>query len=134
MTLEKLYAPVNMENKLKSLLLELAELEDFNPYKKNIITDEPPGGGNGKAYQEWYSEKKDDLEKKIESLRKQIAEKTVERDVFIDEAPSPEREIIRYRIVNNLRWEEIGELLSMERSTVNKRFWGYMRENLENFT
>ena len=41
MTIRELYSLQEDDNKLKSLYMELARHEDFNPYKNNIISDMP---------------------------------------------------------------------------------------------
>ena len=65
MTLYELFAVQRDKNKLKSLYLELAAHEDFNPYKGNVITDMPKGT-NGKNFSEWYAEKHEELLKDID--------------------------------------------------------------------
>ena len=38
------------------------------------------------------------------------------------------RLIVRLRVVNNMKWEEIGAELGMERTTVSKKFYKFFRK------
>lgn len=126
MTLYELYAVQRDMNKLKSLYLELAAHEDFNPYKGNIITDMPKGN-TGRNFSEWYTEKHEELLRNIDFYRRKIQEDRRILDKFIEDAPYPECDIIRFRVVNDLSWNEIGEELLMDRSTVSKKFYKYIK-------
>lgn len=127
MTYDELFAVRKDENKLKSLHCELAELEDFNPYKKNIITDMPIGGGSGKVFQEWYAERKDSLEKEIVYYQEKLLKDRAVLEEYISSAPYPECDIIRYRVINGMGWADIGDLLSMDRRTAARKFRRYVK-------
>ncbi len=125
MTLDELFAIQRDLNKLKSLYIELAAHENFNPYKSNIITDMPKGN-KGKNFIEWYTEERDRLLKDIELYKRKIQEDRKIVDKFIENAPYPECDIIRFRIINDLGWFEIGEALSMDRRTAARKFYDYI--------
>lgn len=127
MTVRELFSVQMDENKLRSLHIELAKHEDFNPYKGNIITD-MPSGGSGKNFLEWYAEEGERIrgeislyEKKLETDRKRV-------NAYIEAAPYPECDIIRYRVINNLSWEEIGAFVGYSRQQAAKRFWDYIKD------
>lgn len=126
MTLYELYAVQRDMNKLKSLYLELAAHENFNPYKGNVITDMPKGN-TGENFSEWYTEKHEELLRDIDFYKRKIQEDRKIMDKFIKDAPYPECDIIRFRVVNDLSWNEIGEALLMDRSTVSKKFYKYIK-------
>ena len=65
MTIRELYSLQEDDNKLKSLYMELARHEDFNPYKNNIISDMPKGGGK-KDFMEWYVEEGERIRREIQ--------------------------------------------------------------------
>ena len=111
--------------KLKSLYMELAEHESFNPYKGNIITGMPKGSG-GKNFSEWYIEEKERIEEEIEYYKEKVQHERANIEGFIKAAPYPECEIIQYRAVNGLGWFEIGELMSMDRRTASRKFYKYI--------
>lgn len=126
MTLYELFAIQRDTNKLKSLYIELANHENFNPYKNNIISD-MPRGGKRKDFTEWYVEEKNKILRDIEFYKKKIQEDRKQVDEFIESAPYPECNIIRFRVINGLGWFEIGELLSMNRRTASRKFYDYIK-------
>lgn len=126
MTLKELFSVQAGMNELKSLSIELENLEDFNPYKSNKITD-MPRGGDGKDINQWYSEEKERIENKIELCKQKLQNDRKMVDEYIKEAPYPERDIIRFRVVNNMSWEEIGSNVGYSRRNASKRFYRYIR-------
>ncbi len=66
MTSEELFSVQMDNNKLKSLYIELSNHENFNPYKRNIISDMPKGSREGKDFSEWFVAEKERIEKEIE--------------------------------------------------------------------
>lgn len=126
MTVEELFSVQTDNNKLRSLQLELARHEDFNPYKSQVISDMPKGSGY-KNYIETYEEKRDELQRQIDFLEKKIQEDRKKIDEYIDQAPYPECDIIRFRAINNLSWEEIGEYIGYSRFQVSRKFWNYIK-------
>lgn len=126
MTLYELYAVQRDMNKLKSLYLELAAHENFNPYKGNVITDMPKEN-TGRNFSEWYTEKHEELLRDIDFYKRKIQKDRKIVDKFIEDAPYPECDIIRFRVVNDLGWSEIGEMLSMNRRTAARKFYAYIK-------
>lgn len=126
MTVEELFSVQTDNNKLRSLQLELARHEDFNPYKSQVISDMPKGSGY-KNFIETYEEKRDELQRQIDFLEKKIQEDRKKIDEYIDQAPYPECDIIRFRAINNLSWEEIGEYIGYSRFQVSRKFWNYIK-------
>lgn len=126
MTLEELFSVQTDNNTLRSLYIELANHENFNPYKSNIITDMPKGN-KGKNFEEWYVEEKERIEKAIEFCKEKIQVDRKKVDDFIESAPYPECDIIRFRVINDLSWYEIGELIGYSRTQVMRRFYKYVK-------
>lgn len=126
MTAEELFSMQKDTNKLRSLYIELARHEDFNPYKNNIISDMPKGS-SGRNFLEEYMEKKEELESQIAFYKRKIQEDRRMLDTYIEAAPYPECDIIRYRAINNLSWEEIGNLTGYSRFQVSRKFWEYIK-------
>ena len=135
MTIEELFSVQKDQNKLQSLYLELARHEDFNPYKNNVISDMPKGSG-GMNFIEWYTEEKERIESQIEFYKKKIQEDRAMLDEYINAAPSPECDIIRYKVINNLSWREIGGLIGYSREWTSKLFWDYVKssQSSQNFS
>lgn len=128
MTVEELFSLQADENRLRSLYIELARHEDFNPYKGNIITDMPKGSG-AKNFSEWYIEEEERIKSRIEYYKKKVQEDREMIEEYIKEAPYPESDIIRYRAINNLSWEDIGGLVGYSRRQVSKKFWNYVKDD-----
>ena len=126
MTIDELFSLQRDNNKLRSLYIELAKHEDFNPYKNNVIT-EMPKGSEGKNFAEWYAEEMERIQTEIELCKKRIHENRKRIELYINDAPCPERDIIRYRVINNLSWEEIGDLIGYSRFQVSRKFWRYIK-------
>lgn len=133
MTVCELFAVQRDNNKLKSLYLELANHENFNPYKSNIISDMPRGGSGGKNFEEWYIEEKERIEREIEFYKQKIQEDRKLVEEFISSAPYPECDIIRFRVINDLSWFEIGELVGYHRTKVSKKFYAYIKSSQSSF-
>ena len=127
MTVEELFSVQRDDNKLRSLYMELARHEDFNPYKGNIVSDMPKGSG-GKSFLDKYIEKKEYLKSQINFYENKIQEDRKMIDTYIEKAPYPECDIIRYRVINNLSWEEIGEFTGYSRFQVSRKFWNYVKD------
>lgn len=128
MTLEELFSVRTDSSKLKSLCMELANHENFNPYKSNIISDMPKGSGGGKDFSEWYVEEKERIKKDIEFYKEKIQQDRKMVDAYIESAPFPECDIIRYRVINGCGWYEIGELLDLDRRTVSRKFYDFVKK------
>lgn len=128
MTVYELFTVQRDTNRLKSLYLELANHENFNPYKNNPDTD-PQRKREGKSFGEWYTKEGERLLKEIKYYESKIQKDREEIERFIENAPYPECDIIRFRAVNGLDWEEIGDTLSMDRRTASRRFYAYMKGN-----
>lgn len=126
MTIEELFSVQTDNNKLKSLYMELANHENFNPYKKNIISD-MPRGGEGKDFSEWYIEEKERIERDIRYYKEKLQRDRKIVEDYIENIPFPECDIIRYRVINNLGWFEIGDLLGYHRTAVSKKFYNVLR-------
>ena len=86
MTAEELFSVQEDNHRLRSLYIELANHENFNPYKANEISDMPKGGG-GKNFLEWYAEEKERIESDIDFYKKKIQRDRKMLDEYIDKAP-----------------------------------------------
>ena len=127
MTLDELLSVQRGMNRLKSLYIELANHENFNPYRSNTVSDMPKGN-KGINFNEWYTEEKERLEKEIEFCKQKIQKdrETIER--YIKSAPYPECDIVRFRVINNMSWKDIGAAVSYSRTQVMKKFYDYLKD------
>lgn len=127
MTLYELQAVQRDMNKLKSLYIELADHENFNPYKSSTVSGMPKGN-QGKNFNEWYTEEKERILRDIEFYKQKIQEDRKEIEKFIQKAPYPECDIIRYRTINNMSWDDIGAAVSYSRTQVTRKFYSYIKD------
>ncbi len=126
LTLDELFSVQKDNNKLKSLYVELADHENFNPYKNNVISDMPKGNGGGKDFSEWYAFEKERILGEIKHYKEKLQRDREKVAGYIEGIPYPECDIIRYRVINGLGWCEIGELLAMDRRTASRKFYNYV--------
>ena len=59
-----------------------------------------------KNFEEWYSEEKERILRDIEFYKQKIQEDRKLVNEFIKDAPYPECDIIRFRVINDLGWFE----------------------------
>lgn len=88
-----------------------------------------PKGSGAKNFSEWYIEEEERIKSRIEYYKKKVQEDREMIEEYIGEAPYPERDIIRYRAINNLSWEDIGGLIGYSRRQVSKKFWNYVKDD-----
>jgi len=128
LTIYELFAIQRDNNKLKSLYIELANHENFNPYKNNTISDMPKGS-KGKNFEEWYTEEKERILNEIEIYKQKVQQDRKQVEMFIKNAPYPECDIIRFRVINDLGWYDIGRLVGYHRTKVSKKFYDYIKSS-----
>ena len=128
MTMEELFRLPSDMDRLRSLQIELADHENFNPYKGNIMSDMPNGSPNGRSFAESYVEKKEELEKKIEIVMKKIQEDRKIIDAYIKTIPYPDSSIVRYKLVNNMSWNDIGASVGYTGRWTRERFWKIVKD------
>ena len=66
------------------------------------------------------------LQSRLQQKTKELASLIEQFESFLDGVEdSRDRVIIRYRCTDHKTWEEIGEIMNMERTTASKRFYKY---------
>ena len=128
MTLKELSGLYYIDNQIKSIESEIASLRESAERITSFISDMPKGCG-GKNFSEWYVEEGDRIRREIKFYEKKIQEDRKKIDEYIDQAPYPECDIIRFRAINNLSWEEIGDYVGYSRRQASKKFWNYINND-----
>lgn len=127
-TIEELSGLHYINKEIQLLSLELEELKQKNFYGKNIISDMPRGGHGEEKNVEYVNAVllvEDLLNYSLKKLQKERGR--VEKFLIsIEDAEM--RLIMRLRAVNNMKWEEIGQEVGMERTTVSKKFYKYFQK------
>lgn len=110
---------------IKSINLELAELRQMNPYKKNIISD-MPRGGEIKDQTVEYINNTMMLEDLLNYNLKKLQLERQKIEDFIEKIEDPQvRLIMRLRCINNMSWYAIGDEVGLDRRTASKKFYSY---------
>lgn len=105
---------------------ELNELKEKNFYKKSIFTDLPKGNDTTISESQRYVEAMEELEQKLNFSLAELQEKRLAAEEFLQTIENAEdRLIIRLRIVNNMKWQEIANEVGLERTTVSKKFYKF---------
>lgn len=119
---------INIE--LKRLEEEKLRLESMSLVKSQQITGLPGGSGGSHDKIADYAADLADTKAMIEHKIKELfmVRKKVER--YIDTIDDAEmRLIVRLRAINNMRWEDIGDELGMERTTVSKKYRRFIKDS-----
>lgn len=127
MDVRELYTYQNDRERLWSLQLELARHESFNPYRGCEISDMPKGSGDGMSFAEWWTDEKMRLETKLRECIERMERDKRKIEAYIDASPEPEQSIIRYRVINGMGWDEIGDTMHMDRRTASRKFYEYVK-------
>lgn len=117
---------INIE--LKRLEEEKLRLENMSLVKSQQITGLPGGGGGSHDKIADYVSELADVKTMIEIKIKElfVVRKKVERYIdTIDDAET--RLIVRLRAINNMRWEDIGDELGMDRRTASRKYYNFLK-------
>lgn len=107
---------------------DLAELRMKNPYKENIITDMPRGGGKNTDLTGYVSDIME-LEDMLNYALRRLQRERRKFEEFLDTVEDAEmRLILRLRCINNMRWEDIGAELHMDRRTASRKFYRFFKD------
>lgn len=82
-----------------------------------------------KDFSESYVQKKERIETEIDFYKKKLEEDRKRVEDYIAQAPYPECDIIRYRVINNLSLEEMGDFVGYSRRQTSKKFWIYIKND-----
>ncbi len=128
MTVEELSGIYYINKEIEILETELYDLRNNqNFYSKNIISDMPRGGQAKDMFVE-FTEKLRNIEKMLQYSLKRLQLERLKVEEFLNTVADPElRLIMRLRAVNNMKWEDIGFEIGLERTTVSKKFFKYFK-------
>lgn len=119
-----------INKEIKSIQLELNHLKEQNFYKKNNISD-MPRGGQAKDFTVEYVNQVMILEDLLNHNLKRLQEERYKLEQLFEQVEDPElRLILRLRSVNNMRWEDIGWELNMDRRTASRKYMNFMKDAL----
>jgi len=120
-------------NKLYFLKIEIKELKDEIKNLSEIsspgLSGMPHSNKKSNPIEQFFMKKEKLIEKLIKKLEKYIEElNRIEN--FIENIDDPEiRTIARLRYIDNLKWEDIGKQVHLDRSVCSKKLTKYVGEN-----
>lgn len=127
MTLEESKQIHYIIKEIEVLKRELVELRMKNPYRENIITDMPRGGGSSDSLTA-YTNDIMELEDMLNYALRKLQRERRKFEEFLNTVEDAEmRLILRLRCVNNMGWFDIGAELYMDRRTVSRRFYNFFK-------
>lgn len=123
---------LNKLNKLYYLKLDIENIKD--EIKSLPIISSPqitgmPHGSGISCPTESYCLKKEKLLEKLNQRIERYTDELVKIEDIIDRIGDPEiRSIARMRFILNMRWEDIGEKIHLERTTCSKKLRKYLEK------
>ena len=127
MTVEKLGELYYINKEIDSLQKEMAELRQRSFYKSGVLTGMPRGGEKKEPAVEYVSAVLEIEDLLNYSIRK-LKDERKEVEEFLKEIPDAElRLIMRLRSIHNMRWEDIGDQIGMDRRTASRKYYDYFK-------
>lgn len=128
MTVEEINNIYYINKEIEQIQKELYDLKTKNFYKSNILTGMPKGNSERDIFSDYVEDIKT-LEDMLHYNLKKLQIERKKMEEFLSSIEDVElRLIVRLRAVNNMKWEEIGAELGMERTTVSKKFYKFFRK------
>lgn len=129
MTLEEASQVYCINQEIRCIKKELWNLmAERKYYKPNILSDMPKGNGGHSNMTDDYLERQGDLEDMLRYSLRKLQEERKKFEEFLASVEDAEmRLILRLRCVNNMRWEEIGSSLGMDRRTASRKFYHFFK-------
>lgn len=118
-------------NKLYYLKIDIENIKD--EIKSLPIISSPqltgmPHGTGGSSPIESYCLKKEKLLEKLNQKIERYTDELIRIEDIIDRIDDPEmRTIARMRFIQNMKWEDIGEKIHLERTTCSKKLRKYLK-------
>lgn len=125
MTVEELSELYYINKEIEKIQRELIELREKNFYKKPMLSDLPKGN---KIIDEnlKYLEAMEQLEQQLNFSLLELQKKRMAAEEFLQTIKNAEdRLIVRLRVIDNMKWQEIADEIGLERTTVSKRFYKF---------
>lgn len=122
MTVEELSELYYINKEIEMIQKELIELREKIFYKKSMLSNLPKAN---RIIDEnlRYVEIMEQLEQQLNFSLFELQKKRMEIESFLQTIKNAEdRLIIRLRVIDNMKWQEIADKLGLERTTVSKRF------------
>jgi len=127
MTEEELKQLYWLKKEIKQIDNELQKLENMSLTKSHILTGLPFGNDKSDIVAN-YSCDIVDLETKLKEKKQKCIDNVAKVEDFIDNIEDSQiRQIFRFRHINGLSWDDIASEMNMHRTTVSKKYYGFMK-------
>ncbi len=127
MTEEELKQLYWLKKEIKQIDDELQKLENMSLTKSPIITGLPFGNDKSDSVAN-YSCDIADLKAELKEKRQKYIDNATKVEKFINSIEDSEiRQIFRFRHMNGLSWDDIAGEMYMDRRTVSRKYYGFMK-------
>ena len=122
---------MNGLNKLYFLKIEIDELkkeiDNLSEIRSNEMTGMPHGTTTSNPTEQYFIKKQKLIEKLNRKLEKYVDELTRIENIIDGIEDAEIRLIARYRFIDNLKWEQIGRKVHLDRSVCYKKIKKYFK-------
>ena len=117
-----------INKEIEKIQKELYDLRNKNFYGKNILTGMPKGNWDDDIFSDYAEDIKTHEDMLHYNLKMLYVERKKMEEFLASIEDAELKIIIRLRAVNNMKWEEIGEELGMDRRTASRKFYKFFKK------
>ncbi|MDE7309808.1 MAG: sigma-70 family RNA polymerase sigma factor [Lachnospiraceae bacterium] len=128
MTVEEINSIYYINKEIEKIQKELYDLKNKNFYGKNILTGMPKGNWDDDIFSDYAEDIKTHEDMLHYNLKMLYVERKKMEEFLASIEDAELKIIIRLRAVNNMKWEEIGEELGMDRRTASRKFYKFFKK------
>lgn len=128
MTVEEINNIYYINKEIEKIQKELYDLRNKNFYGKNILTGMPKGNWDDDLFSDYAEDIKTHEDMLHYNLKMLYVERKKMEEFLASIEDAELKIIIRLRAVNNMKWEEIGEELGMDRRTASRKFYKFFKK------
>ncbi|MCI8824720.1 MAG: sigma-70 family RNA polymerase sigma factor [Lachnospiraceae bacterium] len=128
MTVEEINNIYYINKEIEKIQKELYDLRNKNFYGKNILTGMPKGNWDDDIFSDYAEDIKTHEDMLHYNLKMLYVERKKMEEFLASIEDAELKIIIRLRAVNNMKWEEIGEELGMDRRTASRKFYKFFKK------
>ncbi len=128
MTVEEINNIYYINKEIEKIQKELYDLRNKNFYGKNVLTGMPKGNWDDDIFSDYAEDIKTHEDMLHYNLKMLYVERKKMEEFLASIEDAELKIIIRLRAVNNMKWEEIGEELGMDRRTASRKFYKFFKK------
>ncbi len=128
MTVEEINNIYYINKEIDKIQKELYDLKTKNFYGRTMLTGMPKGNPEHDIFSEYAENIKTHEDMLHYNLKMLYVERKKMEDFLASIEDAELKLIIRLRTVNNMKWEEIGIELGMDRRTASRKFYKFFKK------